>query len=73
MNDAYLLTDREHAVEPPVRAHRGRDLDHEFDLERSISVIVRGDRCPIVQIQPIDVRRMRDDRNARAAEEARRS
>jgi uncharacterized protein DUF6491 len=72
INDAYLLTVANNcpnmmftnAVQVTSTASGISTLDH---------VIVKGDRCPITQIQPIDVRRMRDDKNAREAEAAART
>jgi hypothetical protein len=72
VNDAYLLTVANNcpnmmftnAVQVTSTGSGISTLDH---------VIIKGDRCPITQIQPIDVRRMRADRNARAAEAAARN
>jgi hypothetical protein len=72
INDAYLLTVANNcpnmmftnAVSVTSTGSGISTLDH---------VIIKGDRCPITQIQPIDVRRMRDDRNARQAEAAARN
>jgi hypothetical protein len=38
-------------------------------VTRFDSVIVRGNRCPITEIQPIDVHRMKADWRLREAEE----
>ena len=66
INDAYLLTVANNCPDMMFT-----NSVHVTSTTSSIStldhVIVRGDRCPIRQIQPIDVRRMRDDRNARQA------
>lgn len=67
INDAYLLT------------IAGSCPDLMFTNAVSVSstaseistleqVIVRGDRCPIQKIQPIDVRQWRKDRDAREAD-----
>ena len=72
MNDAYLLTVWDTCWDLPFAQTVGVTSTGS-SITKLDSVIVRGDRCQIVQIQPIDVRRMRDDRNARAAEESRRS
>ncbi|MGH8131222.1 MAG: DUF6491 family protein [Steroidobacteraceae bacterium] len=65
-SDAYLLTIAGNCPDlmytDAVRVTSTTSAISTFD-----SVIVRGDRCPIKQIQPIDVRRMRSDREARQA------
>ena len=71
INEAYLLTvEGRGNHDLPFTQTGRRDLDDERRSRRSTRCIVRGDRCPITQIQPIDVRRMKADKNARAAEEA---
>jgi hypothetical protein len=71
INDAYLIT-----VDNTCPELRFAETIGVTTTTSSIttldSVLVRGNRCRIEQIQPIDVRRMKADRNARAAEEARR-
>ncbi len=62
INDAYLITVTGNCHQLPFAQTVGvtstTSAITTFD-----SVIVRGDRCPITQIQPIDVRRMRADRH----------
>jgi len=69
MNDAYLLTVANNCPELPF-ANRVGVTSSTSTISRLDAVLVRGDRCPIVQIQPIDVRQMRADRHARAREDA---
>ncbi len=72
VNDAYLLTIASNC--PDLQFARSVGVTSTTSSISTLdSVLVQGNRCQIRQIQPIDIRRMRDDRNARAAEEARRS
>ena len=68
-NDAYMLTVANSCPELPF-AQTIAVTSTASSISTLDSVIVRGDRCLITQIQPIDVKRMKADRNARAAEEA---
>jgi Family of unknown function (DUF6491) len=67
---AYLLTVTGNCYELPYAQTVGvtstASAITTFD-----SVLVRGNRCPITQIQPIDVERMKADRHLRALEEQR--
>lgn len=64
INDAYLLTLLGSCPDLPyvdtVRVSSTGSTVSTFD-----NVIVRGIRCPIQKIQPIDVERMREDEKAR--------
>ena len=70
INDAYLLTVMGPCYELPfaqtVRVTTTGNSVSKFD-----NVIVRGNRCPIEQIQPIDVHRMKADRQLRELDEER--
>ena len=70
INDAYLLTVTGPCHELPFAQTVGVTTTASM-VTRLDSVIVRGNRCPIAQIQPIDVERMKADRHLRAAEEER--
>ncbi len=63
VNEAYLLT-----VANGCQDLQFKDAVRVTSTGNSIStfekVIVGRDRCPITEIQPIDVRRMKADRNA---------
>ena len=72
INDAYLLTVTGNCPELPFTQAVGV-TSTTSQISTLDSVIVRGNRCPIRQIQPIDVKRMKADRNAREAEESRSS
>jgi len=72
INEAYLLTVTGNCTQLPFAQTVGV-TSTTSQITTLDSVIVRGDRCPITQIQPIDVRRMKADRYARAADEAERS
>ena len=72
INDAYMLTVTNNCPDLPFAQTIGV-TSTTSPISTLDSVIVRGDRCPITQIQPIDVRRMKADKNARAAEEAARN
>ena len=72
VNDAYLLTVWDTCRDLPFVQTVGV-TSTSSSISRFDSVIVRNDRCPIVQIQPIDVRQMRADRNDRTADESSRS
>ena len=66
INDAYLLTVTGNCPQLPFAQTVGvtSTTSQASTLD---SVIVRGDRCPITQIQPIDVSRMKADRKAAQA------
>ena len=66
INDAYLLTITNHCPNLPFAQTVGV-TSTTSQITTLDSVLVRGDRCPITQIQPIDVRRMRADRAAAQA------
>jgi uncharacterized protein DUF6491 len=68
MNNAYLLTVAGPCHDLPFARTVGV-TSTTSEITTFDSVIVRGNRCPIRQIQPIDVRQMRADRNARKADE----
>src|SRR4030095_8560989 len=70
MNDAYLLTLMAPCQDLPF-ANTVRVTSTVNTVSKFESVIVRGDRCPISEIQPIDVHRMKADRRMREAEEER--
>jgi hypothetical protein len=72
INDAYLLTVDNTCPELQFAQTVGV-TSTTSSISTLDSVLVRGHRCPIRQIQPIDIRRMKADRNAREAEEERRS
>ena len=70
INQAYLLTVTGPCYDLPfaqtVRVTTTGNSVSKFD-----NVIVRGNRCPIEQIQPIDVHRMKADRQLRELDEER--
>lgn len=69
INDAYLLTVTNNC--PNMMFTNAVSVTSTgSSISTHDAVLVRGDRCQIQQIQPIDVRRMRNDRDARKAEEA---
>ena len=70
MNDAYLLTVMGPCYELPFAQTVGVTTTGS-SVTRFDSVIVRGNRCPITEIQPIDVHRMKADWRRREAEEER--
>jgi len=70
MNDAYLLTVMGPCYELPFAQTVGVTTTGS-SVTRFDSVIVRGNRCPITEIQPIDVERMKADRHLRAIDEER--
>jgi len=70
MNDAYLLTVMGPCYELPFAQTVGVTTTGS-SVTRFDSVIVRGNRCPITEIQPIDVHRMKADWRLREAEEER--
>jgi hypothetical protein len=72
INDAYMLTVDNNCPELPFAQTIGV-TSTTSSITTFDSVLVRNDRCRIMQIQPIDVRRMKADKNARAAEEASRT
>ena len=72
INDAYMLTVDSNCPELPFAQTIGV-TSTTSSISTFDSVLVRGNRCRIMQIQPIDVKRMKADKNARAAEEATRS
>jgi hypothetical protein len=63
INEAYLLTVTGNCPQLPFARTVGV-TSTTSQVTTLDSVIVRGDRCPITQIQPIDVRRMKADRAA---------
>jgi len=65
MNDAYLLTVDGNCTELPFANTIGVTTTG-MQVTRFDNVLVRGDRCMIRQIQPIDVKQMRADRRAAA-------
>jgi hypothetical protein len=63
-NDAYLLTITNNC--PDLKfANAVRVTSTVSEISTFESVIVRGDRCPIQKIQPIDIRAWRKDRDAK--------
>lgn len=66
MNHAYLLTVDGTCTDLPF-AHTIGVTTTGNQVTRFDRVLVRGDRCMIRQIQPIDVRQMRADQRAAAA------
>ena len=70
MNEAYLLTVTGPCNELPFAQTVGITTTTSM-VTRLDSVLVRGDRCPIIEIQPIDVHRMKADRHLREADEER--
>ncbi len=69
--DAYMLTVTGNCLELPFAQTVGV-TSTASSISKLDAVIVRGNRCPITQIQPIDVERMKADRHLRALEEDRR-
>ena len=69
ISDAYMLTVDNTCPELPFAQTIGV-TSTTSSITTFDSVLVRNDRCRIMQIQPIDVKRMKADKNARAAEEA---
>jgi Family of unknown function (DUF6491) len=65
-NDAYLLTISNNCPDLPF-ANAVRVTSTGSSISTFDQVIVRRNRCPIQTIQPIDVRQMRKDREARTA------
>ena len=72
INDAYMITVDNNCPELPFAQTIGV-TSTTSSITTFDSVLVRNDRCRIMQIQPIDVRRMKADKNARTAEEAARN
>src|SRR5262245_40065914 len=70
INDAYLLTVTGPCYELPY-ANTVGVTSTVNTVSKFESVLVRGDRCPITEIQPIDVHRMKADRRLREQEEER--
>ena len=68
VNDAYLLTVMQPCQELPFANTVGVTTTVNR-VSRFDSVLVRGDRCPIELIQPIDVHRMKADRHLREEKE----
>lgn len=66
INEAYLLTVMNNCPDLPFAQTVGI-TSTTSQITTLDSVIVRRDRCPITQIQPIDVRRMKADRAAAKA------
>jgi hypothetical protein len=66
MNDAYLLTVDGTCSELPFAETIGvTTTGHQ--VTRFDTVLVRGNRCMIRQIRPIDIRQMRADQREAAA------
>lgn len=63
VNEAWLLTVWSGCREMSF-AERIRIKSTGSSIMRGDSVIVRGDRCPISEIRPIDVKQMKADRAA---------
>jgi hypothetical protein len=63
VNEAWLLTVWSGCREMSF-AERIRIKSTGSSIMRGDSVIVRGDRCPISEIRPIDVKQMKADREA---------
>lgn len=68
INDAYLLTVTGPCYELPYAQTVGVTTTGNT-VSKFDSVLVRGNRCPITEIQPIDVHRMKADRRLRELEE----
>jgi len=66
MNQAYLLTVDGTCTDLPFAQTIGVTTTGS-QVTKFDKVLVRGDRCMIRQIQPIDVRQMRADQRAAAA------
>ena len=69
INEAYMLTVDNNCPELPFAQTIGV-TSTTSSITTFDSVLVRNDRCRIMQIQPIDIKRMKADKNAREAEEA---
>jgi hypothetical protein len=63
INDAYLLTVSNNCPEL-MFTDTVRVTSTASNISTLDQVLVRGDRCPIQKIQPIDIRRWRKDREA---------
>ena len=70
MNDAYLLTVIGPCQDLPFAETVGVTTTAS-SVTKFDNVLVRGNRCPITEIQPIDVERMKADRHLRAIDEER--
>ena len=70
INDAYLLTVAGPCYELPFAQTVGVTTTGNT-VSKFESVLVRGNRCPITEIQPIDVHRMKADRQLRELDEER--
>lgn len=66
INDAYLLTVMDTCPQLPFANTVGVSSTTS-QISTLDYVVVRGDRCPITEIRPIDVRRMKADRASAAA------
>ncbi len=66
MNDAYLLTVDGTCTDLPFAQSIGIKTTGS-QITKFDAVLVRGNRCLIRQIQPIDLRQMRADQRAAAA------
>jgi hypothetical protein len=66
MNQAYLLTVDGTCTDLPFAQTIGVTTTGS-QITKFDKVLVRGDRCMIRQIQPIDIRQMRADQRAAAA------
>lgn len=66
VSDAYLLTVWDNCRDLEF-VDRIRITQTASSISRFDKVIVRGDRCPIAEIRPIDVKQMRADREAMKA------
>lgn len=64
LNDAYLITVTSNCSQLQFAQTIGV-TSTTSQITTFDSVIVRGDRCPITEIRPIDVRRMKADAAAR--------
>lgn len=67
VSDAYLLTVWDTCRDLQF-VERIRVTQTGSSISRLDKVIVRGDRCPITEIRPVDVKQMRADREAARAE-----
>jgi hypothetical protein len=63
INDAYLLTVSNNCPEL-MFTDTVRVTSTASNISTLDQVLVRGDRCPIQKIQPIDIRQWRKDRDA---------
>lgn len=68
INHAYLLTVSSNCPHL-MFADAVRVTSTASSISTLDQVIVRGDRCPIQKIEPIDVQRMKQDRDERQASE----